>query len=295
LTIESDRRLRESMGGSLRPSDPRRFLIEAMVGAMHADGVVDEREMETLERLLGKHDLFAALPQSVASMLIDLGSDAITFAGGAEQRVPVIARSLPGRTHRLAAYAMACEVCAADQEIADSELSYLAALRGALRISDREHDELIAAAKQNHAMLLLERKAQRIRDLVPLIVDCFALRRLAAGPLDQDSCNRIRAVLGSIPDLDVLPSAIDQEVERVFRMASRWSPVEVEMQHLALDMPDPADRYWLVVYLLVGELARGCTSWREVEFLSTAQRVFQLDGAEMDAAEANARLFEAAQ
>ena len=50
-----EKRLRESLGGTLKPGDPRRFLIEVMIGAMHADGVVDSREMETLRRLLRDH------------------------------------------------------------------------------------------------------------------------------------------------------------------------------------------------------------------------------------------------
>ena len=39
-----ERSVKELLGGGLRPNDPRRFLIEAMVGAMNADGLVDPRE-----------------------------------------------------------------------------------------------------------------------------------------------------------------------------------------------------------------------------------------------------------
>ena len=44
-----ERNIRSLLGGGLRPNDPRRFLIEAMIGAMtadredSADGVVDPR------------------------------------------------------------------------------------------------------------------------------------------------------------------------------------------------------------------------------------------------------------
>jgi len=294
LSPSPPKRLRESLGGSLRPSDPRRFLIEAMVGAMHADGTVDERETRTLRRLLAEHDLFAALPRDVAEMLIQLGTDAISFAGGAERRVATIAHSLPGRTHRMAAYAMACEVCAADQVVADSELRYLDALRRSLAVSEREHAELLDAARNKHAMALLEQKVERFREQVPLIVDCFVLRRLSAGPLERDHCNQIRMVLGSISDIDVLPEVIEQEVERAYRSSPTWSSVDDELVRVADEMHEPADRYWTAVYLLVSELARGCTSWREIDFLARLQRAFALEDAGMDAAEANARLFAAA-
>jgi hypothetical protein len=39
-----DRSISDLLGGSLRPNDARRFLIEAMVGAMRADGNVDARD-----------------------------------------------------------------------------------------------------------------------------------------------------------------------------------------------------------------------------------------------------------
>lgn len=265
-----------------------------MVGAMHADGTVDERETATLRRLLSEHDLFAALTPEVADMLIQLGTDAISFAGGAERRVRMIAKALPGRTYRLAAYAMACEVCAADEEVADSELSYLEALRVSLAVSEPEHSELLAAARNRHAMSLLERKAERVRELLPLIVDCFVLRRLSVGPLEADVRNRISMVLSSIPDIDLLPDAIESELERAHQASSAWGSIDSELARLAAEMPEYGDRYWTAVYLLVSELARGCTSWREIEFLSRLQRAFELDDSAMDRAEANARLFSAA-
>ena len=140
-----------------------------MVGAMHADGVVDQRELETLRRTLRTHEFFADLPADAASMLIELATDAISFAGGAATRIGVIARSLPARTHRLAAYAMACEVCAADEDIADSELRFLTGLRVAFNLSHRDHDDLVAAASRGHAMAMLETKTVDMSIGIPKI------------------------------------------------------------------------------------------------------------------------------
>ncbi len=98
------------LGGGLRPNDPRRFLIEAMIGAMNADGVVDPRETAAVERQIASHPLFAGLGPGAARTLIDLSNDAIRFAGNAFGRAPAIAKGLPARIHRLAAYGMAAEV-----------------------------------------------------------------------------------------------------------------------------------------------------------------------------------------
>ena len=45
-----ERSVANLFGGGLKPNDPRRFLIEAMICSMHADGSVDPREIAVLER-----------------------------------------------------------------------------------------------------------------------------------------------------------------------------------------------------------------------------------------------------
>src|SRR5262249_38975592 len=133
-----ERSVKELLGGGLRPNDPRRFLIEAMIGAMHADGVVDARETAVVERQVAQHPMFAGLGAAAAKTLVDLSNDAIRFAGTAVGRAPAIAKGLPARIHRLAAYGMAAEVAVADEQLAAGELSFLEALRIALRIAPLE-------------------------------------------------------------------------------------------------------------------------------------------------------------
>src|SRR5256885_17094533 len=96
-------------GGGLRPNDPRRFLIEAMVGAMHADGVADPREAQMVQQQIANHPLFKGLGAAAARTLIDLSNDAIRFAGSAVSRAPAIAKGLPARIHRLAAHGLTGE------------------------------------------------------------------------------------------------------------------------------------------------------------------------------------------
>mgnify|MGYP001562420532 FL=1 len=131
----SDKVVRDMMGGGLRPSDPRRFLIESMICAMNADGAIDPRELEALHKQLQEHDLFAGLSDQAAKMLIDVATDAVKFAGSSVARCAAIAKGLPSRIHRLTAYAMACEICGADTDISSKEQQFLEALRGATRVS----------------------------------------------------------------------------------------------------------------------------------------------------------------
>src|SRR5688572_2682013 len=99
-----ERSVKDLLGGGLRPNDPRRFLIEAMIGSMSSDGMVDPREMAVLERHIATHALFNGLNPNAARTLIDLANDAIKFAGRAISRTAAIAKGLPARIHRLAAY-----------------------------------------------------------------------------------------------------------------------------------------------------------------------------------------------
>ena len=105
------------LGGGLRPNDPRRFLIEAMVGASTADGAIDERETQQMQKTISEHPMFNGLGAAAAKTLIDLSTDAIKFAGSAIARTSAIARGLPARIHRLAAYGMAAEVSLADDQL----------------------------------------------------------------------------------------------------------------------------------------------------------------------------------
>ena len=52
------RSVKEFLGGGLRPNDPRRFLVEAMVGAMTADGHADPRELQMMQKIIAEHELF---------------------------------------------------------------------------------------------------------------------------------------------------------------------------------------------------------------------------------------------
>jgi uncharacterized tellurite resistance protein B-like protein len=275
--------LRASLGGTLKACDPRRYFVEVMVAAMHADGEIDEREVQRLEHIMRSHDLFAGLAPHVAHTMVELARDAIAFSDSAEQRANVVAERLPSRSHRLAAYAMACEVIAADEVVAPTEARYLAHLRNALMIGDHEHRALLAAASRGHGMWALEAAASRSRGLLPAIVDAIVLRRIAAAAIiDHHERRRIEQIVATIEDFGAHFEAIEQSVAKASSLYGKTRRWEVHTAHLANAFPDMADRYWIAMYVATYDVSRGATEWREIKFYYVLRSAFGLADEVMD-------------
>lgn len=290
-----ERTVRDLLGGGLKPNDPRRFLLEAMIGAMNADGVVDPREMAVLERHLAQHALFHGLAPAAARTLIELSNDAIKFAGSALARTPAIAKGLPARIHRLAAYGMAAEVAVADLTLHEGELTFLEALRIALRIALLEAEQIVAAARAGQLAYYLDDRYLRIRGLIPIACEVFALRALARGMATDDHRFGVRDFFAAIPDLQLGRDELDAELYRAFRRP-RAPDAQVfgELARVAGGLPDPVDRYWMIVYTLVAELPATVPSWRVIPFIGVMQAAFQITDTDMELAVVDALTFAAA-
>jgi uncharacterized tellurite resistance protein B-like protein len=289
-----EKRVRDMIGGGLRPNDPRRFLVEAMIGAMHADGNVDERELAVLHRQLGEHDLFSGLSQDSARTLVDLAGDAVRFAGSATARVTAIARGLPARVHRLAAYAMAVEVCAADATLAGAEAEFLERLRMAVRVSHHEAQAVFQAAREGHVTQYLDDRMLRVRSLVPVVTELFTLRAYSRGTVTDEHRFAIRDFFLAIPDLTLRVDDLDGELFRAFRKP-RPPGFNVYSELLLLQpaLPDPVDRYWMAVYAMAAEPPAEVTSWRVLPFAALVQQALQIADGDMDLAVADALAFPA--
>src|SRR4051812_41537730 len=124
--------LRKMFSGKVGADDPRRFLVEAMLGAMEADGDGTEEAMATFGGTLGSRSLFQGLSGEEIGRLTDIAADAIREAGAGKGRFEAMAKGLLSRHQRLTAYAMACEVCVSDKHLAESEIEFLDGLRAAL-------------------------------------------------------------------------------------------------------------------------------------------------------------------
>ncbi len=287
-----ERSIKDLLGGGLKPNDPRRFLIEAMIGAMNADGVVDPRELKVMERQLAEHVLFKGLGAAAARTLIDLSNDAIQFAGKATARGPAIAKGLPARIHRLTAYGMAAEVAISDTSLHAGELTFLEALRIALRIAPLESEQIVAAARQGQLAAYLEDRYLRIKNLIPIACEVFALRALARGMANDDQRFRLRDFFGALPDLLLSSDELDSELYRAFRRP-RAPDAQVfgELARVAAGLPDPVDRYWMVVYTLVAEMPATVPSWRVIPFIGVMQAAFQITDTDMELAVVDALTF----
>src|SRR4051812_11501700 len=150
-----------------------------MIGAMTADGVIDPRESAQIQKQIAEHPMFSGLGQVAARTLIDLSADAIKFAGSAINRTPAIAKGLPARIHRLAAYGMAAEVAVADDQLVESELHFLEALRIALRIAPLEAENIVLAARAHQLAPFLDDRYLRVKQMIGVACEVFALRALA--------------------------------------------------------------------------------------------------------------------
>jgi len=285
--------LRKMFSGKISTDDPRRFLVEAMLGAMEADGDVTEEEVATLEGNLGSHPLFEGLSGEELSRLTDLAADAIREAGGGKARLPAIAKGLPSRNHRLAGYAMASEICVADRELAEAEIEFLDQLQAALGLQEAEAKELFEAARKHSGLLTLEEKSSHVREMMPAFVRCMALMAAADEEIHHEERLGMRAVLHNIPDMTVLTGAeLDEAIDIAIERA-QGKDSKAELAAIAKVIAGPSDRYWTAVYVMIIALADGKSDWREVKFLESLKATFELSENQMDVAMTTAAQFPA--
>jgi tellurite resistance protein len=285
--------LRKMFSGKVSAEDPRRFLVEAMLGAMEADGEVTEEEVATLEGNLANHPLFEGLSKDELGRITDLATDAIRDAGGGRARVEAIAKGLPSRNQRLAAYAMASEICVADQDLAESEIEFLDKLQAALALEDGEAKELFESARKHSGLMTVEEKSDRVREMMPAFVQCMALMASADEEVHHEERLGMISVLKHIPDMSVLTGAEIDEAVQVALERVAGKDTAAELAEVAKAITNQADRYWTAVYVMIIALADGTTDWREVRFLETMKSTFQLSDNQMDVAMKTASQFPA--
>lgn len=282
------RRARETFVGPLRTNDPRRFLVEAMLGAMASDGDVDDRELAVMHRHLDEHEMFSGLSERNQTTLLQVARDALKFAGNAAARIPAIATGLPGRLHRVTALAMSCEIVVADTTIHDAERSYLEALRLALRIAPNEYADIFTAARERRSAADLDARMARFRELVPSVVELYALRSLMLLKLAPEHRAQVLALLAALPDMalrdDELATLVDQAYRRMHVDLDIWAA----MLKIGEKVQGWIDRYWVVVYLMCAEPQP--THWRSNQFLVWLQRAFVFGDSYLDLAATDAAL-----
>jgi len=283
------RRARDTFTGTLRPSDPRRFLVEAMLCAMGVDGNIHEGELASMQRHMEEHEMFLGLTERHHAVLLEIARDAISFAESPSARIPAIAKGLPSRLHKLTALSMACEVVVADTFVDNKEIVFLKTLRRALRIGGPEFDEMFAAAREKRSARDLDGRVAHLRGLVPSIAELFALRSLAIANLSPGHRAQVVELMSALPDLELHPQ-LATLVEKAYGRMHFSMDFEAEVQKIAAVIESPVDRFWAVVYLMCADTV-SAPHWRTNPFLVLVQRVFGLADADLDLAAIDAAGF----
>ena len=91
-----------------------------------------------------------------------------------------------------------------------------------------------------------------------------------------------------------LGDELDTELYRAFRRPrAPDAQVFTELARVAQALPDPVDRYWMVVYALVAEPPASVPSWRVIPFIGVMQAAFHITDTDMELATIDALTFPA--
>jgi hypothetical protein len=132
------------------------------------------------------------------------------------------------------------------------------------------------------------------RGLISIACQLFALRAHARGHATDEHRFAVRDFFLAIPDLVRPTDELDVELYRAFRRPREpGAQVFGSLRELAQGLPDPVDRYWLVVYALVAEVQASAASWRLIPFVGVMQAAFQIGDTDMELAVADALAFPA--
>jgi tellurite resistance protein len=128
-----------------QPIDHHTALIYTMVLVSAAEGVMADTEIETIGRLVRYLPVFRDFDHD---RLTEVGEDCtylLRQEDGLDLAIDKIAEALPTKL-RETAYALACDIAAADGDLAEEELNLLHMLRSRLGV-----DSLIATAIERGA------------------------------------------------------------------------------------------------------------------------------------------------
>ena len=120
-------------------------LIYAMVLGAAADGALADSELEMIQGIVQHLPIFEDFEQGNLAQVASACTELLTVEDGIDAVIAQIKENLPDRL-RATAYALACDVVAADGEATQEELRYLEILRHDIGV-----DRLTAAAIERGA------------------------------------------------------------------------------------------------------------------------------------------------
>ncbi len=108
-------------------------LVYTMVAAAEADHEIDEAEIGIIGDLINHLPIFRGVGRAAATAMASACSDLLVQAGGRDRVFGMIREALPPQL-RDTAYAIACDVIAADNRLRRNELQILEQIRAQLEV-----------------------------------------------------------------------------------------------------------------------------------------------------------------
>ena len=140
---------------TIEPLSPQDALVAVMVTVSAADLNMTDRELASIRAILDVLPVFAGYDRSRVGRVSDLVGDLLEEEEGLDAILGLVRAALPENL-RETAYALACDVAAADGRVALGEMRFLELLRDELRVG-----RLAAAAIERGARARHQRLAPR--------------------------------------------------------------------------------------------------------------------------------------
>jgi uncharacterized tellurite resistance protein B-like protein len=129
-----------------------RALVETMILAAAADGVVTEREMETLiARILERPEFEGTKTDEIAT-LVEHSVRALSEAADMQEVLASLRERLPDHKNRMLAFGLGAAIAFADHRATRSELGLLKTFQAALGISEDEVARIVDVVEQGGSL-----------------------------------------------------------------------------------------------------------------------------------------------
>lgn len=132
--------------------DPQSALIYTMVMVSASDSHMTDSELQTIGDIVKQLPVFSGFDSSKLTSTARDCAKSLAEDDGLDKTLELIAGSLPKHLHETA-YALSCDVAAADGEASQEELRLLQLLRHRLKVGRLESAAIERGARARHAKL----------------------------------------------------------------------------------------------------------------------------------------------